>query len=44
MIKLEDTQGESAPQNKTETLRQNMNMEIWVVSNLNQFIYKTFLY
>ena len=44
MIKLEDTQWESAPQNKTETLRQNMNMDIWVVSNLNQFIYKTFLY
>ena len=44
MIKLKDTQGESAPQNKTRAVRQNMNMDIWVVSNLNQFIYKILLY
>ena len=44
MIKLKDTQGESASQNKTQALRQNMNLDIWVISNLNQFIYKTFLY
>ena len=44
MIKLKDTQGESAPQNKTQALSTNMNMGIWVVSNLNQLIYKTFSY
>ena len=44
MIKLKDTQGESASQNKTQALKQNMNMNIWVISNLNQFIYQAFLY
>ena len=44
MIKLKDTQGEGTPQNKTQSLRRNMNMGIWVDSNLNQFIYKLFLH
>ena len=36
MIKLKDTHRESAPQNKTQKLKQNMNVDIWVVSTLNQ--------
>ena len=40
MITLKDTQRKNAPQNKTQTLKQKMNMDIWVVSTLNQLFIK----
>ena len=33
---INNTHRENAPQNKTQTHRKNMNMDIWVVSALNQ--------
>ena len=33
---FKDTYRENASQNKTQTLRKNMNMDIWVVNTLNQ--------
>ena len=38
MIKLKDIHRESAPQNKTQTLKQNMKTDIWEVSTLNQLL------
>ena len=38
MIKLKDIHRESAPQNKTQTLKQNMKIDIWEVSTLNQLL------
>ena len=38
MIKLKDIHRESAPQNKTQTLKQNMKADIWEVSTLNQLL------
>ena len=39
---FKDTHRENAPQNKTQTLKKNMNVEIWVVSTLNQLFIRGF--
>ena len=44
-ILFKDTYTENTPQNKTETLKKNININIWIVSSLNQLFtrgsYKT---
>ena len=39
---LKGTHRENALENKTQTLKKNMNMGIWVVSTLNQLFIKDF--
>ena len=36
-----DTHRENAPQNKTQTHKKNVSMNIWVVSTLNQLFIRT---